>query len=55
MASPGASLHTLIPFALEECLSIGEAGTIAGKSQRTLRNWCVQHGIGRRIGGERLP
>jgi hypothetical protein len=51
MASEGASLHTLIPFAVEECLTIGQAATLAGKSQRTLRNWCVKHGIGRRIGG----
>jgi hypothetical protein len=30
---------------------VGEAATIAGKSERTLRNWCVEHGIGRRIAG----
>ena len=51
MASEGASLHTLIPFAVEECLTIGQAATIAGKSERTLRNWCVEHGIGRRVAG----
>jgi hypothetical protein len=50
-ASEGASLRTLIPFAVEECLTVGQAATLTGKSQRTIRNWCAQHGIGRRIGG----
>jgi hypothetical protein len=50
-ASEGASPHTLIPFAVVECLSIGEAAAIAGKSERTLRNWCVEHGIGRSVAG----
>jgi len=44
-------LRTLIPYAGEESISIGEAATIARKSERTLRNWCVKPGIGRRIGG----
>jgi hypothetical protein len=43
--------RTLDPFAVEERVSIGEAATIAGKSERTLRNWCADHGIGRRVGG----
>jgi hypothetical protein len=51
MASERASLRTLIPFAVEECLTVGQAATLTGKSQRTIRNWCVQCGIGRRIGG----
>jgi hypothetical protein len=52
-ASDGAApaLHTLTPYAGEERLSIGEAATIAGRSERTIRNWCVEHGIGRRIAG----
>ena len=41
----------LVPFADEERISIGEAAAIAGKSERTLRNWCVEYGIGRRIAG----
>jgi hypothetical protein len=51
--SPGGvpSLRTLVPFADEERISIGEAAAIAGKSERTLRYWCVEHGIGRRIAG----
>ncbi len=44
-------LCTLVPFADEERISIGEAAAIAGKSERTLRNWCVDHGVGRRVAG----
>jgi hypothetical protein len=53
--SPGGkpALRTLDPFAIEECISIGEAATIAGKTERTIRNWCIEHGIGRRIAGGR--
>jgi hypothetical protein len=47
-----ASAHrTLVPFTGEERISVGEAAMIAGKSERTLRNWCDEHGIGRRIAG----
>jgi hypothetical protein len=45
------SVRTLVPFADEERISIGKAAHIAGKSERTLRNWCVEHRIGRRIAG----
>jgi hypothetical protein len=44
-------LRTLVPFANEEGISVGEAAAIAGKSERTIRMWCVEHGIGRRIAG----
>jgi len=51
-ASDGAAPppRTLVPYAGEERLCIGEAATIAGKSERTIRNWCVKYGIGRRGG-----
>jgi hypothetical protein len=51
--SPGGALPllTLVPFADEERISIGEAAAIAGKSERMMRYWCVEHGIGRRIAG----
>jgi len=42
---------TLIPFDRREAITLKEAATIAAKSPRTVNNWCVQHGIGRRIGG----
>jgi hypothetical protein len=28
-----------------------EAADVAGKSQRTVRTWCMEHGIGRRVAG----
>jgi|SRR5580658_8667133 hypothetical protein len=43
--------RTLVPFAREERMSIKEAAAIAGRSERTVRNWCVDPGIGRRVGG----
>jgi hypothetical protein len=50
--SGGAPAHrTLVPFAEEERISIGRAAEIAGRSERTIRNWCVEYGIGRRIAG----
>jgi hypothetical protein len=44
-------LRTLDPFTIEECIPIGEAARIAGRTERTIRNWCVEHGIGRHVGG----
>ena len=50
--SGGAPAHrTLVPFAEEERISIGRAAEIAGRSERTIRNWCVEYGIGRRVAG----
>jgi hypothetical protein len=41
----------LCPFDKRECISLKEAADIAGKSESTLRAWCEQHGLGRRVGG----
>jgi hypothetical protein len=41
----------LSPFNKRECISLKEAADIAGKSESTLRAWCEEHGLGRRIGG----
>jgi hypothetical protein len=41
----------LSPFDKRECISLKTAATIAGKSESTLRAWCDEHGLGRRIGG----
>jgi hypothetical protein len=49
-----AKCFTLIPFAIEEGLSIRQAAAIAGKSDRTLQDWCAAHGIGRRVAGGTL-
>ena len=43
--------HTLVPFHAAEGLTLKQAVDVAGKSERTLRNWCVEHGIGRRVAG----
>jgi hypothetical protein len=43
--------HTLVPFDSREGLSLKAAAAIAGKSERTLRNWCAEHHIGRRVAG----
>ncbi len=43
--------HTLVPFHVAEGLTLKEATDVAGKSVRTLRNWCTEHGIGRRVAG----
>jgi hypothetical protein len=42
---------TLVPFHAAESLTAKQAATVAGKSQRTVIRWCVEHGIGRRIAG----
>jgi hypothetical protein len=41
----------LQPFDLAEVIDVAEAAKRAGKAQRTLREWCALHGIGRRIAG----
>ena len=38
------------PYA-DEGLRLDEAARVAGKSARTVRNWCVERGIGRKVGG----
>jgi hypothetical protein len=50
------NLHTeerqiLCPFDKRECITLKQAADIAGKSESTLRGWCEQHGLGRRVGG----
>jgi hypothetical protein len=42
---------TLIPFDKREGMTLAEAAGVAGKSPGTIRNWCVQHDLGRRVGG----
>jgi hypothetical protein len=46
-------MHRLIlqPFDKRECISLKEAADIAGRSESTMRGWCEEHGLGRRIGG----
>src|SRR5262245_13557572 len=44
-----AVLH---PYDPAEAIGIAEAALRADKSTRTLRNWCADHQIGRRIAGQ---
>jgi hypothetical protein len=48
---PGDERKILSPFDKRECLSLKRAADIAGKSESTMRGWCEEHGLGRRVGG----
>jgi hypothetical protein len=43
--------QVLRPFHRSEVLSIEQAALVTGRSPRTIREWCLLHDIGRRIGG----
>jgi hypothetical protein len=43
--------RVLIPFDKREAMSLGEAAKLAGRSQGTLKTWCQQRDIGRRVAG----
>ena len=43
--------RVLQPFNRAEVLSVAEAASVAGKSVRTIRSWCLLRDVGRRIGG----
>jgi hypothetical protein len=43
--------YTLVPFHAAEGLTMKQAAVVARKSERTLRNWCIEFGIGRRVAG----
>lgn len=43
--------RVLIPFDVREGIDLSGAAKRAGKSQTTIRNWCSQRGLGRRVGG----
>ena len=43
--------RTLIPYDRREALALKEAAHMAGRSKSTLRSWCLNHNIGRRVGG----
>jgi hypothetical protein len=42
---------TLIPYDKREGIPLNVAAERAGKSAGTIRNWCIEHGIGRRVDG----
>jgi hypothetical protein len=41
----------LVPFNPLEAISVAVAAARAGRSESTVRSWCQNHGIGRRIVG----
>lgn len=41
----------LVPYDPREACSLAQAARRAGKSQSTVRGWCLNHGIGRRVAG----
>src|SRR3954462_6378281 len=43
--------HVLIPFHPREAITTAVAARIAGRAERTVRLWCEQPHIGRRVGG----
>ena len=44
--------QVLNPFSRAESRTTAEAAEFAGRPVRTIRRWCEQRNIGRRIGGE---
>jgi len=45
------SPQILIPFDKRESMTLRDAAKLAGKSEGTVRTWCQQHDIGRRVAG----
>src|SRR5258707_511638 len=45
------SWRVLVPFDVREGIDLCGAAKRAGKSQTTIRNWCNERGLGRRVGG----
>lgn len=41
----------LIPFDRREAITVHNAARLAGRAERTIRDWCEAHHLGRRIGG----
>lgn len=50
-SAEASAWRVLTPYDPREGISLAVAAKRAGKSETTLRNWCVQHGLGRRVGG----
>lgn len=43
--------QVLIPYNRHEAITLRQAALIAGRSESTMRSWCQNHHIGRRIVG----
>jgi hypothetical protein len=46
-----APRNVLVPFDPREAMTTGAAAKIAGRDAHTIRNWCIESGIGRRVAG----
>jgi hypothetical protein len=46
-----APRDVLVPFDPREAMTVDAAAKIAGRNARTIRNWCIESGIGRRMAG----
>ena len=46
----GIPPRILVPFDAREAITLRQAAVRANKSESTMRSWCVQHGLGRRVG-----
>ena len=51
MPTEGNFQNCLKPHIRGEAISLKEAAQIAGRSESTIRSWCNQRGVGRRIAG----
>jgi hypothetical protein len=49
-----AKCFTLVPYHVSEGISVKDAAKVAGKSERTIRDWCERYRIGRRVAGGTL-
>jgi hypothetical protein len=52
LSLPNGEPQVLRPYHRSEALSIAEAARLAGRSVRTVREWCARLDIGRRVGGQ---
>jgi hypothetical protein len=41
----------LVPYDKREAFSLAHAAEVAGRSVGTIRNWCIMHSLGPRVGG----
>ena len=44
-------LRILIPYDKREAIELRRAAEMAGRSKSTVRSWCLNHNIGRRVTG----
>jgi hypothetical protein len=49
-SSDDTALQILIPFDAREAMTLRRAALRANKSESTMRSWCIERGLGRRVG-----